>query len=683
MRDLKARPIGPDGATMTAGGDRREHLYTTGGSTLSPRSAVLIAACFGLIGGYIDLGGIVFQKEILNGVLYFYQGRHFPWTVPAAILMLLMVPGVLVAAANWLRPGLVSLPAAAWLFATLALWCPLLRMPLDGTASLVLAAGLGRWIGRAVSALVLRFRWFVPLSLLGLMGLLGGTAAFTYGRQALAEYRAVAGLPPPPPGAGNVVLIILDAVRAGSLSLHGYARDTTPNLMRWAKRGIRFERAMAPAPWTYPSHSSIFTGQWPYKLNAQSKHILDTPYTTLAECLASRGYLTAGFAANTVYCSYETRLNRGFAHYEDYQVSPRNALASTAPGLWLTKNILYPGDFYSHKWIRFQSRDARENTRAFLDWLSRQRRGGRPFFAFLNYLDAHEPFVVPEGAGAHFASHPESARDYLFLMEYWRVNKRSLSERDVTLARDAYEDCIAHLDRQIGELLDDLERRGVLQDTTVIITSDHGEEFGEHGIYDHGYSLYLPEVHVPFVILGSSVPVGRVVSEPVSLRDLPATIIHLAGLSAGSPFTGRPLTADWQSAVSPGRTATTAALSEIARPEALKPQHGRGPTQQGFAMSLVTGELHYIRDSAGAEQLYDLVSDPRELHNLTNTAHGIDAVSGFRRSLLEILIDDPVTIGVEGNYLKSYRAKLELLVHGRRLLPAHTASRPSNHLRGM
>ena len=137
-----------------------------------------------------------------------------------------------------------------------------------GAASLVLAAGLGRWISRPFAAGSPRRPAVHGGSLAGLVGVLGVSAAGIVG---LAVDRGVARVSrparAPPSGAKNVLLIVLDTVRAESLSLYGYARDTTPNLARWAKKGVRFDRAIATAPWTLPSHGSFFTGQWPYKLN--------------------------------------------------------------------------------------------------------------------------------------------------------------------------------------------------------------------------------------------------------------------------------------------------------------------------------------------------------------------------------------------------------------------------------
>ena len=113
------------------------------------------------------------------------------------------------------------------------------------------------------------------------------------------------------------------------------------------------------------------------------------------------------------------------------------------------------------------------------------------------------------------------------------------------MARDCYDDCIAYLDEQLGRLLDELERQGLLANTDVIITSDHGEAFGDHGILGHSYSVNLDEIGVPLVILSPDAPAGREVYSPVSLRDLPATVVDRLGLSDGSPFPGRSLAAYW------------------------------------------------------------------------------------------------------------------------------------------
>jgi arylsulfatase A-like enzyme len=627
------------------------------------RSILALAALFGLVGGYLDVLLIYLKKDVFHASMYFNQGRNFAWTVPLGHLAILVAVGAIVAAIHRLRPGLFPLRAVAWLLATLALWVPLLRTPVAGAASLVLAAGLARWISRPFSTDSPGRRRFARVGLASLAGALVLSAAVSLGWQGAAESRAVARLPEPARGAKNVLLLVLDTVRAESLSLHGYSRETTPNLARWAKKGVRFDRAIATAPWTLPSHGSFFTGQWPYKLNLHWQGALDPTTPTLAGFLGSRGYQAAGFAANTNNCSYETGLDRGFSHYEDYPLTPRSILRTNAVGRWLLKNTLDRGDAYALKWDLLQSRGAHEINRAFLDWLSHQRSGDRPFFAFLNYLDAHEPFVLPESSGPRFGLRPESARDIDMLIDYWELDKLKLAPRDVTLARDAYDDCIAHLDREVGSLLDTLEGLGVLKDTLVIITSDHGEEFGEHGVFNHGYSLYRHAVQVPLVVIPpATTTAGHVVSEPVSLRDLPATVVDLLGLPVGSPFPGRSLAGLWGRDAGADRDPVSPALSEVSAPPVLPASRGRGPAPRGFAMSLVAGSRHYFRDSFGAEALFDWDADPSELHDLKNSTDGVASMSRLQESILRVLAEDPATTGLSSTLVPRFAKPLEARV---------------------
>ena len=143
------------------------------------------------------------------------------------------------------------------------------------------------------------------------------------------------------------------------------------------------------------------------------------------------------------------------------------------------------------------------------------------------------------------------------------------------MARDCYDDCIAFLDEQLGRLLGTLERQGLLENTVVIITSDHGESFGDHGTFGHSYSVFLDEVGVPLVILAPGAPAGRVVDSPVSLRDLPATVVNLAGLSVGSPFPGHSLAAYWPMAPGPSLRGSAPWRS---RRSPARPRYGLRPT---------------------------------------------------------------------------------------------------------
>ena len=647
--------------------------------SLSTTAVILLALSFGLCAGYIDLGIMILKKYCWDKEGYIRTGRDFLWTVPVGHAALLMIPGLVVAAVNRVRPKLISLPFVVWLFTTLAVSAAMLRLPLYIAGNLLLAAGLGRVVSDMFAARGLRPRQ-IRHTLAALFGFLILLAAISSGRQALQEYRTVTGLPPAPAGARNVVLIVWDTVRAYSLSLYGYPRDTTPNLTRWARQGVRYDRVLAPAPWTYPSHSSFFTGQWPFKLDTQWNYVLDAPVPTLAEFLTSRGYQTAGFAANTRHCSYETGLNRGFAHYEDYALTPRALLSRTVPGTWILKNIISRGDYYDQKWIDLQSGGASSLNQSFLKWLS-QRRLDRPFFAFLNYYDAHDPYVAPTGFEGRFGIRPKTPRDYERLFAFDQPHAGPVQIRDILMARDCYDDSIAFLDEQLSRLLGELRRRGLLENTEVIITSDHGEAFGDHGILGHSSSVNLDEIGVPLVILAPAAPAGRVVDSPVSLRDLPATVVDQPGLSADSPFPGSSLAVSWR--LPAGRAPlgpSTPAFSEQANASAFLPYHGRGQGHPGFQMSLVASGRHYIRDGMGTERLYDLRNDPFEKVNLIDSTLGSRDLQPFRKRLLDLLMDDRGSTVVENAYLTAFRKRLKSLVEeaSASQVPVTTAEKPSN-----
>jgi arylsulfatase A-like enzyme len=433
----------------------------------------------------------------------------------------------------------------------------------------------------------------------------------------------------PPTGSPNVLFIVLDTVRSDRLSLYGYRRPTTPNLERLAENGIRFDRARATAPWTLPSHASFFTGRWPHQLDVHWLTPLRTGAPLLAEYLGSNGYATAGFVANTGYCSYDTGLARGFTYYEDYSVK-KLAFLPTAVFIKETlrrvfelgyadeSGLLDPVTELLKRWFYADARkDASSINRAFLDWLARRPEEARPFFVFLNYMDAHAPYKLPDGAQHRFGHEPRSRYEIRLFHEGWDLlDKLTMPKHYLAIARDAYDSCLAYLDEQLGVLFDELERRGLLDDTLTVVVSDHGEGLGEHGLFDHGESLYSTELDVPLLILPTKRSRGqRVVSKVVSLRDLPATIVDLVGQGAGSPFPGHSMANLWRDSDRSAATASTA-FSELLVPNPRNCNQGRSPAYRGPLLSVADGDYVYIRNLGdGAEELFNRRDDPSELSN--------------------------------------------------------------------
>jgi len=430
----------------------------------------------------------------------------------------------------------------------------------------------------------------------------------------------------------NVLLITLDTVRAANLSAYGYARKTTPRIDQLSRRGVVFEDALSTAPWTLPSHASLFTGRWPHELSADHSTPLDAAFPTLAEYLRDRGYATAGFVANMKYCGAATGLNRGFARYDDYsrslgEIASSSTLVRTVANNFRLRRLLQNDEHLNRI-------TAAELSSRALDWMAGQ--SGAPFFAFVNYFDAHEPYLPPPPFDRQFGPGRRYGRHSPLHHWLWNpaVGHRPLEDAVRQEEIDAYDGGLAHLDVQVGRLIDDLDRLGILDNTLVIITSDHGEEFSEHGVYEHGYSLYRPSVHVPLIMVGPGTASQRV-AVPVSLRDLAATIVDLVGLGGDAPFPGTSLAQLWREhppGVAPVELSPL--LTEVS-PSLGQPDWF--PSSRGEMKALVHQGLRYIRNGDGREELYDFIGDRWEQKDLASLPERQQALADARAALDRLL----------------------------------------------
>lgn len=595
---------------------------------LTPAATLGLALWAGLLAGLLELAGELGGRALVGDEAWlgFYQlNRHYLWMTPGASVLIFGCAGVMLAPLVWARPRKLS-ALAVFCLGLLAILTPLMTVHrIHPGASLVLAAGASARLLPWLRARAGRVRRFVWRSALAFVVFLAGLVAFSFARESLRERRLEARAAAAVPGAPNVLLVVLDAVRADALSPYGSRRDTTPVLSRLAREGVRFENARSTAPWTLPSHGSLFTGQWPHQLRTGPKKSLDRTYPTLAQFLGAHGYDTAGFAGNYVFCTRNYGLNRGFAHYEERPISVADVLGCSGLGRLVYPSLGMACDAVT-RWIPALAlrntvdpayitwrRSAEEINQSFLTWLS--GRQGRPFFAFLNYFDAHAPYIMPAGETQHFGRKPETRADYRTLFEWEKTQGDSrlspagtitVSESDKELVRDGYDDCLAYIDRQLGRLLSTLEERGVLRNTLVIVTSDHGEELGEHGLFGHFVSLHRAELEIPLlVVFPSRVPAGVSVAEPVSHRNVPATVADLLGYGHASPFPGQSLARHWNPARQGEGAGPDPVYAELAE---LRMQ------------SLRVGSKVYVHHDIGLEQLFDLKDDPGEHRNLAQAA---------------------------------------------------------------
>jgi arylsulfatase A-like enzyme len=578
----------------------------------------LWAMWFGLITGLLEISQLLGAKVVLHRAAH--VGWNASWMSPVADVLLFTALALVFAMVSHLRREFAPPRLIAFTFCFLAALSLLVMHPrLHWLAILALALGLARITSGAIHRRLESFDALVRYSLGKLLVLVAVMGVAVHGSIWAAEIHALSKLPNARRVAPNVLVIVLDTVRATNLSVYGSVRATSPNLELLAQKGVAFDRAMSAAPWTLTSHASMFTGRFPHDLSADWRKPLDGSHRVLAEVFRDHGYLTAGFVANTDVCSYEWGLNRGFAHYEDYVFSV-GELLRTSSLVRVISNDSRMRQLTGNYEI-LGRKTAEDLNRDFLQWLSNQERE-RPFFAFLNYFDAHRPYLPPEPFSHLFSAPVPRANRYPALDSKW-------SEDEIQGEIDAYDGSIAYLDHQIGTLVDELDKRRLLKNTLVVVTSDHGEEFGEHGLFSHGNSLYLPSLHVPLIIsFPTRVPAGKRVPDLVTLRDLPTTILELAEL-AQPRFPGNSLSRFWM-ANDAANLPSSQVISEVNFAQNLPAWF---PVSKGDLRAVASDGWHYIRNGDGREELYNLETDEREVRNLAALEENGWILQRLRRTL--------------------------------------------------
>ncbi len=296
----------------------------------------------------------------------------------------------------------------------------------------------------------------------------------------------------------NVILISLDTVRADHLSVYGYHRPTTLNLARLAQEGVVFEQAFTPTPWTVPAHMSLFTSLYP------SVHLIThlTPQSDmskmLSEMLKDAGYQTAAFVAPVL--SEDYGFSKGFDHYfRAERVRPADIMVDRALE-WLAQNPSKPV-------IRTQ-----------------------PFFLFLHLFDAHHPYQPPwpfdtAYAPAYRSNIREISRSHPYEQD------KDLSAEELTEVVALYDGEIAYADFAIGRFLDELEVLGLYHSSLIVVLGDHGEGFLEHGLMNHGNSVYDELIRIPLMVrFPGARHAGERIGEPVQLIDVTPTILEEVGM---------------------------------------------------------------------------------------------------------------------------------------------------------
>ena len=323
----------------------------------------------------------------------------------------------------------------------------------------------------------------------------------TGNRSPVASHPSWIGSNPP-----NVLLIVLDTTRLDRLSAYGYGLPTSPYLEQIGAEGTVFDRAISTAPWTLPSHASMFTGLMPRVHQATEEHrMLRNQFTTLAEILLQHGYETVGFSSNSV-VGRSHNLQQGFQQF--YEVAGDVWHRSANP---IQELIVFKVLERISSNIVWKDKGATRVNQLAQRWLDgwQRRDDPRPFFVFVNYLEAHLPYRPPATLRKKFGA--ETLRPAIAPLVtskfhhgdiYRLIGYQSLLDGDdYEQLGTLYDASLAYQDARLGELLEDVRGRGILDDTVVIIVSDHGENLGDHnGLLGHAFSVHQTLVHVPLIV---------------------------------------------------------------------------------------------------------------------------------------------------------------------------------------
>jgi arylsulfatase A-like enzyme len=401
----------------------------------------------------------------------------------------------------------------------------------------------------------------------------------------LAVFASACGRGETPP-ARNVVLIVIDTLRADQTSIHGYERATTPFMAAWAQSdGQVFEWARSTAPWTKPSVASMLTGLSPQE-HQLTLHMQTLPAAApnLAQAFRDAGFQTAAVQSNLL-LAHEFGYDRGFDRYiDDVERTLATHDRSTGPAV----------------------------NAAALEWLdgagagAGTRDAAKPFFLYIHHYEPHHNYLRD---GSHWAPGYTGRLEGTESMDELYPLAGQMTAADVEFLRARYDAEILYQDELIRELVDGLRARGLLEHTAVVITSDHGEEFKEHGDLSHQYKAYDELMHVPLVVVRpGEARTGERIANPVSLVDLGRTLLDLAG-QYRQEFPGRSLVGLLDGIEESPR-------SIIGHASTLPP----GTSELVEREMYVEGQWKLVRNlRPGTKELYDLGADPGEQADLSAT----------------------------------------------------------------
>lgn len=432
----------------------------------------------------------------------------------------------------------------------------------------------------------------------------------------------------------HIVMIVMDTARASNFSCYGYSRRTTPHIDEIAEKGTLFQNAISPSPWTLPSHVSMFTGLYPSEheltedkiQEGKNIHSLskkhDFPFF-LPQILKNQGYQTFGFS-NNPWISRDFGFHRGFdSFFESWKLNKNHSpfIMFLRMCRKLTPQMFHP--FLNNlkarmRWLYHHDSGAEGTVRVMKEFLGKHRAEERPFFLFLNFMEPHLPYLPPKPFHRMFVEKgwdknaiSRVNQDHLRYI----AKKTRMDAEDFELLRSLYDGEIAYLDSKMKEIFDFMKDFGIMDRVFLIITSDHGENIGEHNLMGHQFCLYDTLLRVPLIIkLPGSMHKGKREGKYVQLSDIFHTILDVLDIQIEGRdiFRRSFLNQNYGETIISEHEVPKIALSSL---EKRFPDFALQDFDQELRC-LYFNDMKYIWNSKAEDELFDLADDPEEAINL-------------------------------------------------------------------
>jgi len=418
----------------------------------------------------------------------------------------------------------------------------------------------------------------------------------------------------------NVFFVIMDAVRPDHLSSYGYPRKTSPNIDKIAEEGVLFENAFSTAPWSPDSHASMFTGLYPSHHNVLGENLyLSKEIPNIIEIFKSKGYMTLGISPN-IFAGPHFGFHYGFDKFLDERL--HFGLLKKHFWDWIVFGFETDIRAVIYRWI-YHAIIFQEIKK----WITLSWKKNKPFFIFINYFDAHLPHHPPHPFRERFNKASDQNIDLEKIEDCFNrrfgfpyvAKEVEMTKEEWDFVKSRYDAEIAYVDFFLGKVFDYLKKYELLDNTFILITSDHGENLGDHQLASHAFCLYDTLIHIPLIINFPKYTSSRKrISNIVSTVDIFPTLISILNIERKDAIDGRNLIPFEERIYHKHILAEYGPpIPQIKTMERLCPNFNSNIYNKSLKC-IRSADFKYLIASDGKAEWYDMKNDPNESKNIIN-----------------------------------------------------------------